>query len=282
MLKSILPFMLLSLSLTACQNPNQNKTDTASQTPSNQTDLDKAKSLVASVSQNKVTVEKVFEESTTKQTGLVVNLPDGRKDIAWTNKEFSLLFPQALDKTGASLNEKALTEQGVYVKAEEFAKMLEGKGFVVGKSGPIVTAFMDPNCIFCHLFYKEIMPLVKEGKVRVRFIMVGFLKPSSIPRSVAVLASADQAKALDTDEMNFNEKDEEGGLPPLKEERPDLVQKVNEDTQLMGKVGPISTPTLVACQNGTTDVSIIKGKPQDMTFFVKNLNSNSTVNLCKE
>lgn len=52
--------------------------------------------------------------------------------------------------------------------------------FVLGSpKAPQMVAFLDPNCSVCHRFYEELQPLLKAGKVSVRVLMVGLIKPSS-------------------------------------------------------------------------------------------------------
>lgn len=283
----ILP-SLLALTLAACQPPSitggSKDNDKDGDKNSSQTDsrLEKANALSTSASQGNVKVISLFDGPAGSDiVGLVVQ-PNGRaKEIAWANKDFTILFPIAIDAKGASLNEKALSEQNVVLSPAKLADKLvaDDIGFTVGTQGPVITAFMDPNCIFCNRFYNDVMPLVKQGKVRVRYVMVGFLKPTSIPRSVAILANKDPAKALDRDEKNFDAAHEEGGAEPLKEANPEIEAKVAAYTALMGEAGPISTPTLVVCKAGQ-DVAIERGQPQDIKGFIESLDKNAKHELC--
>ena len=167
----------------------------------------------------------------------------------------------------------------MYLSAEKLADELTNTGFVVGTKGPVVTAFMDPNCIFCNRFYNDVMPLVKKGELRVRFVMVGFLKPTSIPRSVAILAAKNPAQALDRDEKNFDAKNEEGGEAPATGSHPKEEAEVRANGELLAKSGPVSTPTLVFCKEGNGP-EIFKGQPQDIKAFVAGLDKNANHKLC--
>jgi thiol:disulfide interchange protein DsbG len=78
----------------------------------------------------------------------------------------------------------------------------------------VIYAVMDPNCIFCHLFWLAIHPYVKAG-LQVRWVPVGFLKPSSLNKAAEILMKGEPA--LVKDERNFNVKSESGsitGMPP--------------------------------------------------------------------
>lgn len=282
--------LALMVGLAAC-HPNTStddnkakKTDTALDSAQ----LDKAKLLVQDASRGHAIAESVFKGP----DGLVGVVTQGQgspnKEIVWASPSLEVLFPgPALTRDGNNLTEKAMVEQKITpqqpkaeLNAEQLGEALVGKGFIVGTKGPLITAFMDPNCIFCNRFYNDVAPLVKSGQVRVRYIMVGFLKPTSIPRSVAILAAKDPAKALERDEKNFDEAHEEGGEAPATGNHPKQEEEVRANTELMGKAGPISTPTLVLCKTGNAP-EIIRGQPQDLKGLIATLDKSSNYGVCK-
>lgn len=278
---------LAALALSACQPPvdrNASPADGAKDTSKAQEDnrLEKAQALSRAASQGNVQVVSLFDgPEGSDLVGLVIQPAGGAKDVAWANQDFSILFPVAIDKDGKSLNEQALEREGVRLSAEGLANKLieEDIGFTVGTKGPVVTAFMDPNCIFCNRFYNEVMPLVKQGKLRVRYVMVGLIRPSSVPRSVAILAAKDPAKALEKDEKNFDAANEEGGITPDKTPHPEIEAQVLRSNALLNEAGPSSTPTLLLCRQGQ-DITLERGQPQGIQGFVASLDTAPKHKLC--
>lgn len=62
-------------------------------------------------------------------------------------------------------------------------------GFVWGHGKPQFTVFIDPNCVFCHQFYKDAVPLVKSGKLTVRVVPVAILEQTSFTRAAEILSA---------------------------------------------------------------------------------------------
>jgi thiol:disulfide interchange protein DsbG len=50
---------------------------------------------------------------------------------------------------------------------------LKGEGIVLGTKGPLVTAFVSPDCLYCIRLFKGLSPLVDAGRVRLRLIIIG-------------------------------------------------------------------------------------------------------------
>jgi thiol:disulfide interchange protein DsbG len=211
----------------------------------------------------------------------VTTTPDATKDVIFLSPGAKVLFPGGgITIDGQNIAQQALVDQHVYLTAQELGDKVLDRGFIVGTKGPIVTAFMDANCYWCHAFYTQIAPHIAKGEVRARFVMVGFLKPTSVGRAVAILAAKNPADALKQDETGFDLKAEEGGLAPLSAPRPDLEQVVHENMALMGKAGKISTPGLLFCTKaqGPTYVLGMPGNASDPTHmdlsdFIGNLSA---------
>jgi len=80
--------------------------------------------------------------------------------------------------------------------------------------------FIDPNCIYCHLLSKELRPLIDAGKLQVRWVPIGLIKPTSLGKAAALLhsdSSAESVALLKQDEAYFNKQQEEGGIEPLQQ-----------------------------------------------------------------
>lgn len=81
-----------------------------------------------------------------------------------------------------------------------------------GHAGPVIYAFFDPNCIFCHKLWDQTRAAVKAGKLQINWLAVGFLKGSSTPKALAILTAKSPIKAMYADETGFNDATEEGGI----------------------------------------------------------------------
>ncbi|OCX88449.1 hypothetical protein A6M27_07575 [Acidithiobacillus thiooxidans] len=117
--------------------------------------------------------------------------------------------------------------------------------FLVGHQGPELTAFMDPNCIWCHRLYEKALPIIGAEKLRLRVVLVGFLKPSSPAKAASILMANNPAKALAYDESHFNTQTEEGGIRPALNPPPLIRRAVRNNTQLLIRTGEEATPTLL-------------------------------------
>jgi thiol:disulfide interchange protein DsbG len=102
----------------------------------------------------------------------------------------------------------------------------------------IVYTLTDPNCPYCNALWQNSRPLIEEGTLQLRHVMVGILSEDSIRKAAAIMESDDPASALEMHELNFHE----GGITPVtpsEESRALLTQHA----QIMGAAGATGTPT---------------------------------------
>ncbi len=65
------------------------------------------------------------------------------------------------------------------------------------KEAPIVLyVFADPFCPYCKQFWQQARPWVDSGKVQLRTLLVGVIKPESPATAAAILASKNPAQTL--------------------------------------------------------------------------------------
>lgn len=120
-------------------------------------------------------------------------------------------------------------------------------GFTQGHGPNRITAFIDPNCIFCHKWWERLQATKGwQDRFTVHWIPVGFLKPSSPGKAASLLAGG--VHALSKDERHFDVKTESGGL--TKSDNKKLLAEVKTNTQLwhrsLAKIDVLAgTPTLV-------------------------------------
>lgn len=187
----------------------------------------------------------------------------GRKTLAW-GLDGKLLIPgPVLNSSGKNLTQAAMQEHGLAPKpmpSVQLAKdMLQAPGFLWGHKGPLLAVFLDPNCIFCHEFWEEAQPLVDAGKLRVKVVPVGFLKPTSLPKSVTILMQKDPESAWAANESGFHVRSEEGATKVSAHLDPKLVRQVEQNTELLARSGEVATPTLVACLPGKSQPKVFHG-----------------------
>jgi thiol:disulfide interchange protein DsbG len=198
-------------------------------------------------------------------TGIVAEPAQGagRKTLAW-GLDGKLLIPgPVLNSAGQNLTQAAMQSHGLVPKpmpANLLAKgMLQAPGFLWGHKGPLVTAFLDPNCIFCHEFWEEAQPLVDAGKLRVKVVPVGFLKPTSLPKAATILMQKDPENAWAANEAGFHVRIEEGATKVSAHLNPKVVRQVEQSTELLARSGEVATPTVVACLSGKARPEVFHG-----------------------
>jgi len=226
--------------------------------------LKQAREHIARISHWRARAEKIFP-GPAGLTGVLLEIR-GRKMIGWlTADDQYLLLGNLIGPCGASETRASMEHLGLISKPMPAAKFalssVRANGFTVGRKGPLLTVFIDPNCIYCHKFYAQIMPLVKAGRVRVRFIPVAFLKSSSAGKSAALLTAKDPAAALAKNEKGFDIAREEGGVTPVANPSAAVQAKVKTNTELLAKAGQVATPTLLYCNRQGKPV-LLQGLPK--------------------
>ncbi|WP_434771976.1 thiol:disulfide interchange protein DsbG [Pseudomonas entomophila] len=100
--------------------------------------------------------------------------------------------------------------------------------------------FSDPNCPYCTLFWEQVRPWVTSGKVQVRHVMVGIIRPDSLGKSAALLAAKDPAKAL----ADHEKAGRSSPLAPLAPVPAALGKRLEANQALMQSLGLSATPAI--------------------------------------
>lgn len=159
--------------------------------------------------------------------------PDGRHAIVGT-----LIGPNGNNLSNAPLNR--LITYPKNRKAWNRLKHSTWIGYGSEKAPTVIYLFIDPNCPYCHAFLKEARPWVKAGKVQIRNVLVAVLRPSSLPKAAAILASKHPAKALVRNENNYGS----GGIQPEQNVSGKIADKIRSNNQLMNALGIQATPAI--------------------------------------
>lgn len=124
------------------------------------------------------------------------------------------------------------------------------------KAPRVVYAFTDPYCPYCHRFWEEAAPYVRSGKVQIRHVMVGVIKPKSIQAAAQILSAPDPAVALAQHERQFMQ----GGIALHGEAGGQSVEKVMANNDLMRELDVKGTPA-VFYKDSQGKVHLVGGLP---------------------
>lgn len=131
------------------------------------------------------------------------------------------------------------------------------------ETAPVIYSFVDPNCPHCHDFLDDIRKkdLIKNGKVQVRIIPVGF-QDGSLAQASFLLA------APDAEDRYMKYLDGDKAALPAKQDI--STQAVQKNMALMQAWKFNVTPlTIYRGKNG--EVKIIKGRAKDVEGLITDL-----------
>ena len=221
--------------------------------------------LVDQVTSGKATVSQTFS-AVDGLTGLVI-APKGNSAagvIGYTDKSAQyLFFGTIMDANGTNYTQQ-YTQTYIQSKVAKAAYAdAPGMGWIADGSDKAphkMYIVIDPNCIFCHLMYKEALSYVQSGQLQIRWIPAGFLKPTSAGMAAQMLYPSTPAKQLAVFEQNqtgFNQSQEQGGIDPLVQNDKDMTvnaafAKEAKNTAFFEKYQFQGTPVLLLKQTDGT------------------------------
>jgi len=240
--------------------------------------LAKVQALVASASHGRAQAQSVFA-GPGGLTGAVITYkdqPDAAPSVIWINNDASaLLVGKLIGSHGQDLNKQAAQQVGLLLtpaKGLAAAAQPDAAAIHSGRSGPVLTVFIDPNCIYCHMLYQKLQPLIAQGKLRVRYVVVAVVKQSSLDRAAAILEARDPVAALAEDQKDFDVKTEEGGIKRARTPSAAMVTRIGNNNALLDKLGSQGTPTLLYCSKDG-QVEQLDGMPSDFDALMAELAS---------
>ncbi|EBA01780.1 periplasmic disulfide isomerase/thiol-disulphide oxidase [Marinobacter sp. ELB17] len=180
-------------------------------------------------------------------TGYVVKTGDGKTGIIYGLGDY-ILSGSLLKGNGNDLTRQYAARYIPKPTYTSVAEQLSLDTHLVsegGKEAPEVYVFADPNCIFCHKFWKQTRSWVADGKVRLHWVMVGFLKPSSSGFSAAIMNADDRAGALQKFEENLGNNGNGDGISELTPIPANLDEALQKHSQWMADLGFSGTPGLL-------------------------------------
>ncbi|WP_297926893.1 thiol:disulfide interchange protein DsbG [Metallibacterium sp.] len=240
--------------------------------------LAKVQALISSASHGRAVAQSVFA-GPGGLTGAVVSYkdaPNAPPSVIWVNDDASaLLVGKLIGPKGEDLDKQAAQKVGLLLapdKALAAAALPATNAIMVGSKGPVLTVFIDPNCIFCHMLYQQLEPLVAKGALRARYVLVAVVKRSSFAKAAAILSAKNPAAALQQDQAAFDPKTEEGGIKPDSAPSKAVTDRIGANNALMSKAGGDGTPMLLFCSKDGS-VQQLEGMPRDVDTLLAELAS---------
>ncbi|MBE7562212.1 hypothetical protein H7F10_04405 [Acidithiobacillus sp. HP-6] len=142
-----------------------------------------------------------------------------------------------------------------------------GQGILVGSTGPVITAYIDPNSQTSHRLYDALETAVDTGKVRARYVLVALKNQGSIKKAEEILSAPSPEKVLSQDERLGKKRANgswSGGIPGIRGSLY-MAQEINSNTALLAAAGYIGDPVVIWCDKaGKAQVATNDGAVGDM------------------
>ena len=155
--------------------------------------------------------------------------------------------------------QSARQAEGVLVHIAKATFIAEGAG------KRVVYIFFDPNCPYCHQLYKKLRPFVGKDDVQFRWIPLGLLTPSSLPKAAAILQASDPLQAFykNEDDYDFAANGQPGGgIEPAKDISPKVRDELAANLALYNSQNLFGVPVVIWRKaDGRADMLI--GVPSD-------------------
>ncbi|MEN0613089.1 thiol:disulfide interchange protein DsbG [Klebsiella indica] len=152
------------------------------------------------------------------------------------------------DEKGNNLSEQLFQKELYTPAGQQMWKKLGAADWLLDgkKEAPIVLyVFADPFCPYCKQFWQQARPWVESGKVQLRTLLVGVIKPESLTMAAAILASQDPAK-------NWNDYELANGKTQISVPtaiQPEQMKILKSNQQLMDELGADVTPAIYYMNN---------------------------------
>jgi thiol:disulfide interchange protein DsbG len=213
---------------------------------------DSYKNLVQQVTQGQIKVVKQFA-GPGDLVGLVVISPQGQKAVIYVDKNAqyvivgNVITADGQSRTSVDTEKYVNGEiaQKAWANAAKTAWVLDGSA----NAKHVIYAIGDPNCSACHKFYSDTRPYVDKGDLAIRWILVGFLRPSSPGMAMAIISAKDPGALLKQNESQFNSAKEQGGIKPVDNPSADLKAKFAGNMKFMSDHQFTVTPVLIFQDN---------------------------------
>ncbi|MHB1666756.1 MAG: thioredoxin fold domain-containing protein [Thiomonas sp.] len=124
------------------------------------------------------------------------NHPSIRPNRRLTLRALALLALAALPVPVVA--QSARQAEGVLAQIDKTTWIAEGQG------KRALYIFFDPNCPYCHKLYGMLRAEVGKDDLQFRWIPLGMLTPSSLPKAAAILQAEDPLQAFHKNENDYD------------------------------------------------------------------------------
>lgn len=165
------------------------------------------------------------------------------------------------DENGVNLSEKIIQKEIYAPAGRELWQRMEKANWILDgkKEAPrVIYVFADPFCPYCKQFWQQARPWVDAGKVQLRTLMVGVIKPESPATAAAILSSKDPAKT-------WHDYEQSGGKLKITLSAsiaPEHMRMLNVNQKLMDDLGANATPAIYY-MNKDNELQQIVGLPDN-------------------
>lgn len=173
-----------------------------------------------------------------------VGLAGGEPVAVYVLPDGTAVAGTRLNAKGEMVDEQTLQELVAKPMGDQEWAALESSTWVRDgseKAPRVVYTFTDANCPYCHMFWEAARPWVDSGKVQLRHVLVGVIKPDSPAKAAAILNAPDPSVALTENETKFDE----GGITPAQNVSDEMQQTLEDHQLLMLSLGFRGTPGIV-------------------------------------
>lgn len=146
------------------------------------------------------------------------------------------------------------------------AHMSEATAVDEGSGPRVVDVFFDPNCPYCHELYQDLQPWVGRQGLRLRWIPVAVLAPSSRGKAAAILQARDRAAALARNETRYGENPRAGsggGIVPAARVSPAARSELASNLRLLRRAGAYFAFPMMVWRDASGRPHMFLGTPRD-------------------
>ncbi len=126
----------------------------------------------------------------------------------------------------------------------------ETQGIHVGKKGPLVTVFFDPNSASAAHLYDTLSTYVRAGKMQIQWVPIGILRKSSLYRAEYLLSAPESQIVLKEDLAHFHFHADKGGSPKLYHAPTTMMEKIDGNANILANTGHIGPLSIFLCDQG--------------------------------
>jgi thiol:disulfide interchange protein DsbG len=234
-------------------------------------DSSPAESLIQKVTAGRnYTVQKTFDAPGNLE-GFLLKPRAGKPIIMYADKDGK--FVVSGNVWGANGVDVAKVDNDKYIQSEltkiVFEHLNQVTTFTQGNKDAKYSMYVvaDPNCGACHSFYRNALPAIKAGELKVQWILVGFLRATSMARAATILTASNPSEAFLSNEVKYSNATGEGGAKALNPIPAAVQTQLDGNMSFFSDSGLRSTPTLIFW-NKEGKQEFVAGSPRDIDGFL--------------